>query len=95
VYLLGPKAHAALRLRSILDDELLGRRPPSVPLASIPYQLAVNRVGDALGTSAGRARVPRQERLQLRTFSEIKTDPVLKPGPQPAAALRDDPVPFG
>jgi hypothetical protein len=50
-YTLGPKAPAALRLRSPAADPLRGRRPtPALSARSIPHQLAVNRVGDALQT---------------------------------------------
>lgn len=51
VYLLGPRAPAALRLRSLAGEQLHGRRGiPRLGELSIPHQLAVNRVGDALGT---------------------------------------------
>jgi hypothetical protein len=50
-YTLGPKAPAALRLRSLAGEHLRGRRlNPSLPETSIPHQLAINRVADALRT---------------------------------------------
>ena len=50
VYLLGPRAPAALKLRSLTGEQLHGRRAlPTLRDTSVPHQLAVNRVGDALG----------------------------------------------
>lgn len=48
VYAPGPKAPAALRLRSLAGEQ---RGAARVAVTSIPHQLAVNRVGDALGTA--------------------------------------------
>src|SRR5688572_17229671 len=50
-YALGPKAPAALRLRSLAGEHFAGGRRPALAASSIPHQLAVNRVADALGTT--------------------------------------------
>src|SRR3712207_6298776 len=50
VYVLAAKALAALRLRSLAGEQLRARVDPQLPKTSIPHQLAVNRVGDALNT---------------------------------------------
>jgi hypothetical protein len=50
VYTLGPKAATALRLRALAGEHLRGRRfNPVLRETSIPHQLQINRVGDALG----------------------------------------------